>query len=285
MVRDLVFSIDRLNRKFRANNQKIYIIGAIRREVVDAIGPLGQEVTRVIHDRGISLSWHHAQRSLNHPLIELIRKKIKSALGSDYTGDPIVDYFDEKIDGEPLDSFLLDRSFYRPRDIMWRLTFAQTAFPNRQKFDSHALKETENDYSSQLWSEIEYELSASLSPEEISAVTSIFSGIKRLFFLKDLEEVGNRKGRYSKNVEHFLRSHALADVCNMLYTHGALGNDFRTGTTGSTSRNRWIFRGDNALLVDQRMTLNPSIRKALSAIDQRKRGSAGSRAKQNNRPY
>ena len=193
-------------------------------------------------------------------------------------------FFDEKIDGEPLDSFLLDRSFYRPRDIMWRLTFAQKAFPTRQKFDSHALKETENDYSSQLWSEIEYELSASLSPDEISAVTSIFSGIQRLFFLRDLEQVGLNKSRYSNIVKKFLESHALADVCRMLYTHGALGNDFRTGTTGSKSRNRWIFRGDNVLLVDQRMTLNPSIRKALSAIDKRKRGSQGSRVRYTSNP-
>ena len=93
MVRDLIFSIDRLNRKFRATKQEVFIIGAIRREVVDAIGPLGQEVTRVIHDRGINLSWHHAQRSLNHPLIQIIRKKIQNALGPSYTGDIILDFF------------------------------------------------------------------------------------------------------------------------------------------------------------------------------------------------
>ncbi|TYC80137.1 hypothetical protein FMN63_02585 [Stappia sp. BW2] len=275
MVRDLIFAVDRLNRIFRATNQNIYVIASIRREVVDAIGPLGQEVTRVVHDRGVSISWHHAQRSLSHPLIDLIRKKIGAAIGPEYKGDAISDFFDSKIDGEDLDAFLLDRSFYRPRDLMWRLTFAQKAFPSKTKFDTHALKDTENDYSSQLWSEIEYELSASLSTEEVSAITSIFSGIKRLFFLDDLVAVGKQKATYSKNVESFLNSHSLGDVCNMLYTHGALGNDFRTGSTGNVSRNRWIFRGDNVLLVDQRMTLNPSIRKALSAIDQRKRGSAG----------
>lgn len=174
MVRDLIFAVDRLNRCFRASNQQIFLIASIRREVVDAIGPLGQEVTRVVHDRGVSLSWHHAQRSLSHPLIELVRKKISAAIGPQYYGDAISDYFDAKIDGEDLDAFLLDRSFYRPRDLMWRLTFAQKAFPSRPKFDTHALKETESDYSSQLWSEIEYELSASLSPDEVSAVTSIF---------------------------------------------------------------------------------------------------------------
>lgn len=276
MVRDLIFSIDRLNRKFRATQQEIFIIGAIRREVVDAVGPLGQEINRVVHDRGVALSWHHGQRSLAHPLIGIIRMKIKNALGQEYQGDAIHDYFDQQVNGEPLDAFLLDRSFYRPRDIMWRLTFAQKAFPTRHKFDAHALQETENDYSSQLWTEIEYELSASLSPNEISAITSIFSGIKRVFFLNDLEEVAKNKRKFSNNVDAFLRKHALGDICNMLYTQGALGNDFRTGSTANVTRNRWIFRGDNALLLDQRMTLNPSIRKALSAIDQRKRGTSGS---------
>lgn len=280
MVRDLIFSIDRLNQRMRARHRDVYIIAAIRREVVNALGPLGQEINRVVHDRGVSLSWHHSQKSLNHPLIELIRKKIRNSLPSSYVGDPIDDYFDTNIDGESLETYILDRSFYRPRDIMWRLTFAQKSFPNNRKFDAQTLKETESEYSAQLWSEIEYELSASLSPNEISAVTSIFSGIKRVFFLSDLEEIARSKSFYSKNVDSFLKSNSLGDICDMLYSHGALGNDFRTGSTGSITKNRWIYRGDTNLIVDQRMTLNSSIRKALSAIDQRKRGSTGGKAKQ-----
>lgn len=279
MVRDLIFSIDRVNQKIRSKNKNIYIIAAIRREVVNAMGPLGQEVNRVVHDRGITLSWHHAQRSLRHPLIQIIRKKISNSLGEMYKGDPIEDYFDPSVDGEPLDAYLLDRSFYRPRDIMWRLTFAKKLFPKKNKFDAASLKETEGEYSAQLWAEIEYELSASLSVDEISAVTSIFSGIKRTFFLKDLEDIAKTKSKFSKNVEKFLSSHSLADICEILYSHGALGNEFRTGTTGSIQRNRWVFRGDVNLIVDQKMTLNPSIRKALSAIDQRKRGTSGSSAR------
>ncbi|MGV1905471.1 P-loop ATPase, Sll1717 family [Agrobacterium cavarae] len=275
MVRDLIFAVDRLNQKLRSKRKDVFILAAIRREVVNAIGPLGQEINRVVHDRGVSLSWHHAQRSLEHPLIEIIRRKIRKSLPGNYNGDPIQEYFDQTINGEPLDAYILDRSFYRPRDIMWRLTFAQKLFPAHARFDAFVLGETESEYSAQLWSEVEYELSASLAPEEISAVTSIFSGIKRVFFLSDLEEIAKTKAKYSKNVESFIVSHSLADVCEMLYSHGALGNDFRTGSTGSVSRNRWVYRGDVNLIVDQRMTLNSSIRKALSAIDQRKRGSAG----------
>jgi hypothetical protein len=273
MVRDLIFSVDRLNQRFRMKKQPIILVAAIRKEVVDAIGVLGQEVNRVVHDRGVNLTWHHAQRSLNHPLIEMIRRKMKASLPDSYSGDPIVDFFDDTIDGEALDSFLLDRSFYRPRDMIWRLTFAQKSFPKETKFGRKALGDTESDYSAQLWSEIEYELSASFSVEEIEAITAIFSGIRRVFFLNDLSNLAQGKSKHSDAIKSFIQAHSLADLCRTLYSHGALGNDFRTGTTGNVSRNRWIFRGDRSLIVDQRMTLNPALRKALSAIDKRKRGS------------
>ncbi len=276
MVRDLVFAVDRMNRDLRANEQPILVIAAIRREVVDAIGVLGQEVNRVVHDRGVTLAWHHSQRSLKHPLIEMVRRKMRASLPKEYSGDPIEEFFDQRIDEEPLDAFLLDRSFYRPRDLMWRLTYAQRAYPMDSKFGNRVLRETESDYSSQLWSEVEYELSATYSSSEIQAIASIFSGIKRVFFLGELETISSNKAKYSLVMQQFLVKHSLADLCNTLYSHGALGNDFRTGPTGNVARNRWIFRRDKSLVVDQRMTLKPALRKALSAIDVRRRGARSS---------
>jgi len=272
MVRDLIFAIDRINGQLRSANKPILLVAAIRREVVDAIGVLGQEVSRVVHDRGVSLTWHHSRRSLNHPLIEMIRRKMRVSLPEGYSSDPIMKFFDRVIDGETLDSFLLDRSFYRPRDLIWRLTFAQKAFPQERKFSRDVLRETESEYSAQLWSEVEYELSATFSVGEIKALTSILSGIQRVFFLRELNRIAQEKAKFSKGVERFLEKYSLAEVCETLYSHGALGNDFRTGTTGNVSRNRWVFRGDRSPILDQRMTLNPAIRKALSAVDQRRRG-------------
>lgn len=272
MVRDLIFSVDRINGDLRATQSRLFLIAAIRREVVDAIGVLGQEVNRVVHDRGVSLSWHHSRRSLDHPLIEMIRKKMRVSLPRNFSGDPVEKFFDQRIDGELLDSFLLDRSFYRPRDLIWRLTFAQKTFPREPYFSTKVLRETESEYSSQLWTEVEYELSTAFTKSEIKAITSIFSGIKVKFFLRELQYIAETKGRYSREVDSFLSKHSLSDLCETLYRYGALGNDFRTGTTGNVSRNRWVFRGDNLLISDQRMTLNPALRKALSAVDQRKRG-------------
>lgn len=275
MVRDLIFAVDKINSKARSTKMKMYAVAAIRREVIEAIGSLGQEVNRVTHDRGVSLSWHHAQKSLHHPLINMIRKKIKRSLPNSYEGDPILDFFDRTVDGEPLETFLLDRSFYRPRDMMWRLTFAQNAFPREEKFGHKSLLGTETDYSTQLWNEVEYELSATFSPDEVSAITSIFSGIKLHFFIKDLQDLAESKARYSKSVEKFIKNNLLFDVCEILYSHGAIGNNFRTGKTGSKPMNRWVFRGDPKLIADQRMTINLAVRKALAAIDERRRGSRG----------
>ncbi len=78
MVRDLLFSVASANDLFRNANIPVNIIAAVRSEVIDAMGSLGQEVDRLVHDRGFLISWHHAKKSMNHPLIEIIKKKIST---------------------------------------------------------------------------------------------------------------------------------------------------------------------------------------------------------------
>ncbi len=79
MVRDLIFAISSLNELFRENDVPIHLIGGVRSEVIDNLGALGQEVDRIVHDKAVTIAWHYANRSLNHPLFDIIRNKIQAS--------------------------------------------------------------------------------------------------------------------------------------------------------------------------------------------------------------
>ncbi|MGY8710219.1 hypothetical protein RAD16_31170 [Bradyrhizobium sp. 18BD] len=275
MVRDLIFSVAAINDLCRRADSSVHILAAVRSEVVDGMGPLGQEVDRLIHDKGFNLAWYMARRSLHHPLVEVIRRKIdssKRALGVQATANSIEEFFPQNINGQTIDAFLLDRSFYKPRDLVWRLSIAQKQYPEATKFSIDVLTETEVDYSAKMWDEIKYELSASYSTSDIDVIEMVIAGSSSAFQLDDIDRRFETLARESSNAQKLLSRRSAKEILSDLYRLGAIGNVFRAGTTADKVRNRWAFRGDPNLLLDKRMTIHPSLYKRLSAIAPRRRG-------------
>lgn len=280
MVRDLLFSVGSLNDLFRNKKVPIHIIGAVRSEIIDSMGALGQEVDRLVHDRGFNIAWHYAKRSRKHPLLQIIERKIwasEQVAGVAKSEDAIAAYFPNEIAGQQLEARLLDGSFYKPRDIVWRLTIAQKQFPHADKFSEQILQETEIEYSSKLWDEIKYELSATYADEEIEIIELVLSGTKVGFDLDEMKERFDRAEQRFSKAKGLLSRRTVSDILADLYRLGAVGNTFRVGSTGTQIRNRWSFRGDPSLLPDKRMTLHPALAKRLSAISPRRRGTRGGR--------
>lgn len=279
MVRDLLFSVAAMNDRFRSAKIPVHIIAAVRSEVIDGMGSLGQEVDRLVHDRGFQISWHHAKRSLHHPLIEIIKRKISAseeALGVEKSVDPVAAYFPAYINGRPIEAFLLDGSFYKPRDIVWRLTIAQNLFPNEPIFSAEVLHETETEYSSKLWDEVRYELSATYSDGEVDAIETALAGASASFELSQIETRFARAAEMSPTMEALLRRRTVREILEDLFRLGAIGNSFRVGASGSDVRkNRWSFRGDQNLLSDKKMEIHSALLKRLSAVRERRRGSRG----------
>lgn len=275
MVRDLLFSVSVLNDAFRKANAPLHILAAVRSEVIDAMGSLGQEVDRLVHDRGFDLSWHHANRSMNHPLMQIISRKIKAserAAGLPESTDPLAVYFPTQVNGEPIDAFILDKSFYKPRDVVWRLNIAQKLFPNASKFSDEVLRQTESEYSNKLWDEVRYELSAIYSDSEVDSVEDVLSGGAASFEIVQMENTFQQKARLSLTLKNLLARRSVREILADLYRLGAIGNSFRVGSTGTDFRNRWSFRGDPTLLADKRMVIHPALLKRLSVVATRRRG-------------
>ena len=249
----------------------MFLIGAIRTEVLAALGNLSQEIQRLVIGRGERLSWHGKRRSLKHPLIEMFVKKIHySVTGKSLARGEVIDhislYFPDKINGVSLDRYLLDRSFYKPRDIVHRLEAAKTEFPDEIKFSEEALTGSEKIYSNAMLEELRLELSAYFSEKEISAVQLLFSGQPSRFTLDDFEARADRLRRMASGIDTLRQRVGLLELLNTLFSLGAVGNEFSDASRGGrrNRKNIWIFRGDNTLLPHKQMVLNRSLWKALT---------------------
>lgn len=262
MVRDLLFVVDQLNQKFRANGSQIYLIAAIRSEVLHSMKSLSQEVDRSVHDSGIILSWHHSSRSMQHPILNIFRNKLKaSGIDGD---DPLMTILPKLISGDTPDRYLLDSSFYKPRDLVWRFTIIQNQYPNIEAITQQHFQDTVDNYSQKMWDEVAYELNATYSDDEVSAIKSILSGFWRYFYLSALREHADAVSVDSSLVRMFLSKKDFQEMLHTLYRLGAIGNDFPYDQRGRKRVNRWVFRNDPDLLIDKQMALNAALWRALS---------------------
>ena len=265
MVRDLLFVVDAMNQEFLSDGTQVFLLAAVRSEVLFAMKANGQEIERTVHDHGVTLSWHHENRSLHHPLLEMVRRKlVASNVTVKADEDILFRYFPKTVSGLEIDKYLLDSSFFKPRDLVWRLTIIQTDYPNEEFFREDLFQQTESSYSQRLWSEVEYELSASYSSEDISTIKRLLSGFRRYFSFEDFSSHAAEQQRFISQTMRFLKQEEQASLLHNLYRLGAIGNDFRVDTRGKRRAVRWVFRNEPDLLINRQMVFNAAICKALS---------------------
>jgi hypothetical protein len=267
MVRDLLFSVSGLTHFFQIKSKNIKIYAGIRTEVMDAMGSDGQELSRLVGDCGVSISWHNERRSLDHQLFHMVRRKIWSSeakAGFDLTPDPIAHYFPKTVAGLDLDVFLLDQSFYKPRDLIIRLKCAQDQAFENSMFTSALLSRTEKEYSSKMWEEAIYELSATYSQDEIRVVEGLFIGHRPQFNREEIAQRLRNSSTGNRIAEDLMRKKSIDYILRDLYRIGAIGNYF--GSEASNAKQRWIFRGDPHLDESRSMGLHAALFKHLSIV-------------------
>lgn len=272
MIRDLVFSAASLATFVKSRQLPLKIYVAVRSEVLDAIGSDGQEVSRIAIDCGFNIAWHHARRGLKHPLLNMVRRKIWASevqYGLTPSADPILQYFPANVNGIAIDSFLLDQSFLKPRDIVLRLIVAQEQFPLKPYFDSVALSGVDNEYSLRMWEEMAYELSASYEVSEVKAIEELFFGRRATFKLEEVSERLLLMADSSIAARTIVNRRGIRNLLHDLFRIGAIGNLFYNGEDDSMQR--WIFRGDPRLEETQGMVLHKALHKRLAISTGRSR--------------
>lgn len=262
LIRDLIIAIYNLNCISKQLGYNIYIISAIRSEVISAMHATGKEINKPILDFGVSLKWQQSGGNISdHPLIKIVNKKIQSSeksLGITVSSDDEVwqKYFPEQINRKPAKEYILHRTWYRPRDIVRLLNIAQQQFPNESKFSHQVFDAINKEYSTQSWVEHAEELSAFYSPDEIDGIKKMLTALKCPFtYTQILEKCNESRSMYS-SLDKLLTKHKLGDLLSHLYNIGIIGN------TGENIR--YSFRGDDELVIENKMKIHDPLWNYLS---------------------
>lgn len=268
LIRDLIIAINNMNSISRKSRYMIFIISAIRSEVLTSIQSSGKEINKPVLDFGISLKWQQSGgNNKSHPLIKIINKKIQSAeksLGIENvsTDDEIwKKYFPEKINSTQTHEYILHRTWYRPRDIIRLLNIGQQQFPNETSFSQVVFDSIVKEYSTQSWIEHAEELRAILSEQEIDGIKKLLTAITCPFTFNEFRNICDHKKEIYTDVETLFKKHKPADILSLLYRVGLIGN------TGQ--KVRYSFRGDDELVLESNMKIHDPLWNYLS-IEPRK---------------
>ena len=262
LIRDIILAIYKLNESSLNYKFPVYAITSIRSEVLTAIEISGKEINKVVSDFGTTLSWpQRGGDTKSHPLMNVITQKIKASYRHADLEIPTEDdiwayYFPERIGDKSIYEFILNKSWYRPRDIVRLLSIAQNQFPNSQSFSQNVLEIINKDYSVECWKEQVEELRAIYNKEELSGIKTILLSMKCPFTFNEFRSRCDEKKQMYRDVETLLSKHRLADILTHLYRIGVIGN------TGQ--KMRFSFRGDDELLIENKMTIHQALWNYLS---------------------
>ncbi|HCL66630.1 MAG TPA: hypothetical protein DIC56_17680 [Rhizobium sp.] len=267
IIRDLIYAISQVNAEFAENGKNIFLISSLRTEVLHSVLELGHEIGRDVDDFGVRLDWSSGKDSPTHPLLRLISKKI-SVSSRVPENDVWGTFFPNNINNQQFFKFILNSSYYRPRDIVRLLRVARDFRPDAETFTTEHFDKTSTEYSKQTWLEVTEELLASYSTQEISALQRFFLGFNTHFFKQDLTSRIQRMYKKDKDVQSLFSKSDLTKVLSDLFRIGVIGNDFVViNSMGKkTPRNRWIFRGNTVLNDAERMCIHKSLWKHLSLV-------------------
>jgi hypothetical protein len=230
LVRDLIIAIDRMNRVSKDKLYNVHFYASVRTDVVNSVLSSGYEINKCIEDYGVTIDWY--QRGGNYvdsPLLKLLEKKINASEKEQNlkteSNDVWETYFENKIQGMEIRKFLLNFSWYRPRDVIRMMTFAQE-YCNKEteKFNQRVFDEAIQQYSNNMWNEVSEEISLKYTKEDMKAIEKIFTGIQVPFGFSDINSRMKEKAGLYDCVEKFSNKYKMTDVLEMLFDWGIVGN-------------------------------------------------------------
>lgn len=262
MIRDLVLAIDAMNRVARSKWYKLFIITGLRSEVLDSTKSAGKEINKPIEDFGVNLMWQQSGEKEEHPLIKIIHKRLLAAELNLPKKDRATEekiwekYFPSTINGIKTQEYILNKTWYRPRDIVRLLNIAKEQNPKANAFTGNMFEKINKDYSSKCWREQTEELQATYTKDEIDGIKNLLIGIKSPFGINEIRKKADAAKEFYASVETLLSKYRLSDILLHLYKVGIIGN------TGETMH--FAYRGDPDLILENPMKIHDALWNYLS---------------------
>ena len=260
-IRDLIFTVKRMNEIFRSISRNTKVICSVRTEIINAISRfvISKEMNKVINGFEVPLVWNYNNtNSYQHPIIQILLKRIKYSIQDESSelGKIYKEWFPEKINDIEPANYILNTSWNKPRDIVRLISSAQSSIKNTEtSFNQSVFDSIKKRYSDDSLMEIREELRALYTTEEIELIISCFSGYKTIFSISQLK---NRINRYFSGT---ILDNKLQNLLQDLYRLGFIGNYLPYSKTY-----RWQHKGDNGLILadNYRLMVHYALHAALS---------------------
>lgn len=260
IIRDLIVTVAYINDLCKKFKFPIRIIASVRLEVLISVSAIGKEINKIIEDFGTLISWHQAGGdSRKHPLIQIIIKRLLSAEGLAEKEENInairERYFPDKVvQKKEVAQYILDNTWYRPRDIVRLFRLAQEHAPNENAFTHGVFDGIRKNYSLKSWTECMEEMKVRYDDTQLNAIKTIFNGWTKVFTLNEFDKRVLKLARDDDRLNSF-RGKSRAILEN-LYRVGIIGNKY---TEGENRRVRFVFRGDENLFPDKQMMIHNAL--------------------------
>lgn len=260
-IRDLIFSVKRMNELFRSISKNSKVICSVRTEIINAISRfvISKEMNKVINGFEAPLVWNYNNtNSYQHPIIQILLKRIKySSDNQDLDlGELYKEWFPENIHGIAPANYILNNSWNKPRDIVRLISSTQSSIKSRETaFNQSVFDSIKKRYSDDSLTEIREELRALYNTDEIELIVSCFSGYKTIFSLNQL------KKRIHELFPGTLLETDMPKILQDLYRLGFIGNYLPYSKTY-----RWQHKGDNGIIFtdNYRLMIHYALHSALS---------------------
>lgn len=230
LIRDLIFAIEYLNEINRLKHYQVYIIAAIRNEVYKNIVSKGMEINKTVLDFGVSISWEQKGGDIKqHPLLKMLEKRIhfsEKKKGIPESEDVWKMYFTPFI-GEshlPIENYILDQTWYKPRDIIRLFALIQKKHGNKTFFDQSVFQTITKSYSEESWIEFEETLTVKYSDVEVEGIRKSLTGLELPFDAKIFMEHMRGKVDFFDEVEVLYKNRKPPQILKDLYEIGVVGN-------------------------------------------------------------
>ena len=263
MIRDLVFTVKRINTIFAGSNmKKTKIICSVRSEILNAISRfiVPKEINKITSGFSVPLIWNYSNSSsYAHPIIQIILKRIAVCSEIEYDGkglDIYKKWFPEPIHEMEAANYILNNSWCKPRDMVRLISSAQSSLHNGLSYFSQVVFDSSSkSYSAESLQEIKEELRALYNAEEIDDIVTCFTGYRTTFSVRDI------KSKIEENFQGSILHTKFRQVMEDLYRLGFLGNYLP-----ASQLYRWQHKGDSqVILTDEwRLCVHYGLHNALS---------------------
>jgi hypothetical protein len=242
LIRDLIFAVEYLSDINRSAGYNVHLIAAIRSEVYKNIISKGMEINKTILDFGVTISWEKKGGNIReHPLLKMLEKRIhfsEKQLGISESSDVWATYFTPTIGESKLsiENYILDQTWYKPRDIIRLFSIIQKQFGDRDFFGQEIFESVRKPYSEESWIEFEEVLTVKYSDMEVEGIKKALTGISLPFGLVDLQKQIDGKIDFYEEVEVLSQKRKMPQILKDLYEIGVIGN--------YGPNPRFVFKGD-----------------------------------------